>query len=280
MLLEFTKVTKEQLLRQKQQCEQFAGPTAEAIGAAGNCLFSLLPYEERFRQAASWYDACALAMLRGNYAPLNEWIRQQACTGAEQHFKLEDFLELLRICRRSAINVARWDAATFSEVDEVINEGLLAVREKVPWNIHDDMNYLDGTQVNTELALELDTPELTPEVTPQLDTSELAPERDASERRAAFRNRLAMPIRVRVISHGGPDEEITHTQNVSRHGVYFITLERYRDGSHLEVTYPYWAEHGGINRVYPARIARLDRLSHNTWGVAVEFLQDLHKKTQ
>jgi hypothetical protein len=270
MLLQLTKFTREQLRQQKQQCEQFAAPTAEAIGAAANCLFSLLPYEERFRQAESWYDACTHATLRGNYALLDEWIRHQARRGAEEHFELEDFLQLLRICRRSAIDVARWDGNVFSAIDEAINEGLLAVREKVPWNIRDNLNYLKESEDNTEPTPELDAAEPTPD-------SE--PESDPSERRVAFRNRLALPIRVRVTTQGGPGEEITYTQNVSLAGIYFRTLERYPEGSHLEVTYPYWTDPGSINREYPARIARLDRLSETAWGVAVEFLQDLHDKT-
>jgi PilZ domain len=95
----------------------------------------------------------------------------------------------------------------------------------------------------------------------------------------AFRNRLALPIRVRVTTQGGPGEEITYTQNVSLGGVYFRTLKRNREGWRLQVTYPYWTDHGSINREYPARIGRLDRLSSKAWGVGVEFLQNLHDKT-
>ena len=90
-------------------------------------------------------------MLRGNFAPLDEWIRQQACLAAEEHFELEDLLQLLRICRRSAIEIDGWDEDVFSAVDEVINEGLLSIRAKVSWNIPDRLNYLKGAQ--SEAAL-------------------------------------------------------------------------------------------------------------------------------
>jgi hypothetical protein len=47
----------------------------------------------------------------------------------------------------------------------------------------------------------------------------------------------------------------------------------------LNVIYPYWTGPGSINREYPARVARLDPLPDRSWGVAVEFLQNLRDKT-
>ncbi len=268
MLLQKTEVTKTQARQQRQRCERFATETAEAIGAAGQCLFSLLPYQERVRRAASWYEACAEAMLRCNFAPLDEWIREQACKAAEEHFELDDLLRLLRICRKSALEIDGWNEDVFSTVDDVINEGLLSIRTKVSWNIPDHLNYLK-------------VPASKPALQPPSDASDplASAEVREGERRVSGRNQLALPIRVRCTTGRSPSGEITRTQNVSISGLYFKTQENYKIGSTLQVTYPYWTGPGSINKVYPARVARLDRLPDGSWGVAVEFLQSLRNKT-
>jgi hypothetical protein len=268
MLLQKPEVTKAKARQQRQRCERFAAGTADAIGTAGQCLFSLLPYQERVRQAASWYDACAQAMLRCNFAPLDEWIRRQACMAAEENFQMEDLLQLLRICRRSAIEIDGWDEDVFSAVDEVINEGLLAIRAKVSWNIPAHLNYLKEAQ--SEPALQ-----------PELDASDpfIGAEVREGERRVSGRNQLALPIRVRCTTEQYQSDETTRTRNVSLSGLYFWTQENYQIGSPLRVTYPYWTGPGSINREYSARVARLDRLPDTSWGVAVEFLQNLRDKT-
>lgn len=268
MLLQKSELTKEQARQQQRRCGRFAAGTAVAIGAAGECLYSLLPYQERVRQAASWYEACAQAMLRCNFAPLDEWIRQQACLAAEIHFELEDLQQLLRICRRCAIEIDGWDEDVFSAVDEVINEGLHAIREKVSWEIPEHMNYLKGAK-NDRASL----PELIAS-----DATAGAKVRKG-ERRVTGRNRLALPIRVRRTTQKNQSDETTFTQNVSLSGFYFKTQNDYPLGSHLKVIYPYWTGPGSINREYSARVTRLDRLPDRSWGVAVEFLQNLRDKT-
>ncbi len=268
MALQMPEVTKEQARQHRRRCDRFAAGTADAIGAAGQCLFSLLPYQERVRQAASWYDACAQAMLRCNFAPLDDWIRRQACTAAEENFELDDLLQLLRICRRSAIETDRWDEDVFSAVDDVINEGLLAIRAKVSWNIPDHLNYLKEAQSK-------------PAMQPELNASDplACAEIREGNRRVSGRNQLALPIRVRCNMEHRKSDEITRTQNVSLSGLYFRTRENYPIGSPLRITYPHWTGHGSINREYSARVSRLDRLPDGFWGVAVEFLQNLRDKT-
>jgi hypothetical protein len=269
MLLENPEVTKAQARQQQQRCERFARGTADAIGAAGESLFSLLPYQERVRLAASWYDACAQAMLRGNFALLDEWIRRQACLTAAENFELEDLLQLLRICRRSAIAIDGWDEDVFSAVDDVINEGLLAIREKVSWKIPDRLNYLKEAQRASAR----------PPDGNGADPLSRARIRE-SERRVSGRNRLALPIRVRSATEQSQREEITRTQNVSLSGLYFRTQENYKLGSHLRITYPYWTGPGSINKEYVARVSRLDRMPDGSWGVAVEFVQNLRHRTR
>jgi hypothetical protein len=267
MLLQKIQVTKVQVRQQRERCERFAARTADAIGAARRCLFSLLPYEERVRQAASWYEACAEAMLRGNFAPLDEWIRQQACLAAEQHFALEDLLQLLRVCRKSAMKIDGWNEDVFSAVDDVINEGLVSIRAKVSWNIPDRLNYLKEAQS-----------EPVSKRTSNASHSVARAEVGAGERRVSSRNQLALPIRVRCTAGKSQSDEVTLTQNVSRTGLYFTTRQNYQIGSALQVTYPYWRDPGSINKEYSARVTRLDRLPDRSWGVAVEFVQSLRDK--
>lgn len=267
MILQKSEVTKAQALQQRQRCERFAAGTADAIGAAADCLYSLLPFEERRRQAADWYDACAQAMLRCNFAPLDKWIQLQTCLAAEEHFELQDLLQLLRICRRSAIEIDGWDEDVFSEVDDVINQGLLANRANVSWNIPDKLNYLHEAATEPASHLDAAMPDL-------LATAEIR----NGERRISGRNQLALPIRIRCNTKGRQSNETTRTSNVSLTGLYFRTPENYQIGSHLQITYPYWTGPGSINREYPARVARLDRLPDRSWGVAVEFLQNLRDK--
>src|SRR6202035_2937246 len=88
---------------QRKRCARFATEAAERIRSDEKCLFSLLPHQELSRLAGDWYDACAQAMLRGNYAPIDQWIRSQSRLATEQGFASEDILQLLFICRRSAI---------------------------------------------------------------------------------------------------------------------------------------------------------------------------------
>jgi hypothetical protein len=259
---------KDSAQRQRERCTRFAAGAAESIGTSANCLFSLLPYEERVRQAAGWYDACADAMLQGNYGPIDEWIHKQACLAETQHFELEDLLELLRICRSSAIEIDGWDEDVFSAVDDVINEGLRDVRSEVSWIISDDLNYMKEAESIPSVDMEVSLSETGANL-----------ERRVGERRLFGRNQLALPIRVRCGSGQGACEEITRTQNVSMRGLYFQTQSNLKIGSVLKIVYPYWTDPGSLNEEYSARVARLDRLPDEFWGVAVEFLQNIRKRT-
>jgi PilZ domain len=268
MVLLQSGITKTQERQQKQRCDRFAAGTAEAIGAAQQCLFSLLPYHERSRQAASWYTACAQGMLRCNYAPLDAWIKEQACLANAEHFELRDLLQLLRICRRSAIEIDGWDEDVFSAVDEVINEGIFAIRAEVSWEIPAGLNYLKEAERKSAIAPELNA----------LESAANSEVREG-ERRVSGRNRLALPIRLRHNTEFGQREEITNTQNVSQTGLYFKTQAAFQLQSRLQIIYPFWTDPGSINKEYTAEVARIDRLPDQSWGVAVEFLQNLRDKT-
>jgi len=268
MALLKSEITKTQERAQKQRCDRFAAGAAKAIGADQLCLFSLLPYHERSRQAASWYAACAQGMLRCNYAPLDAWIKQQACLANAEHFELRDLLQLLRICRRSAIEIDGWDEDVFSAVDEVINEGIFAVRAKVSWEIPAGLNYMNDRESKPAAVADVNAIEST-----------LISEIREGERRVSGRNRLALPIRLCHITEHAQREETTNTENVSMTGLYFKTHTNFPLQSRLQIIYPYWSNPGSINKEYTAEVARTDRLPDQWWGVAVEFLQNLRDKT-
>jgi len=268
MALLKSETTKTHERAQKLRCDRFAAGAADAIGTDQQCLFSLLPYHERSRRAASWYTACAQGMLRCNYAPLDAWIKQQACLANAEHFELRDLLQLLRICRRSAIEIDGWDEDVFSAVDEVINEGIFAIRAEVSWEIPAKLNYLKHGECKTATILDLDSVEST-----------LNSDARECERRVSGRNQLALPIRLRHTTEHGQREEITSTLNVSMTGLYFKTQANFVLQSRLQIIYPYWTDPGCINKEYAAEVARTDRLPDQWWGVAVEFLQNLRDKT-
>jgi hypothetical protein len=91
----------------EQRHAQFALQAADRIRSMEHCSFSLLPQDDLMRQAADWYHACAEGMLRGNYALIDLWVREQAARAAQEGFALEDLFELLRACRKCAIEVER-----------------------------------------------------------------------------------------------------------------------------------------------------------------------------
>jgi hypothetical protein len=109
---EDNEITGAQLL-QERRCQSFGFLTANQLQAAENCLFSLLPCEELARLASGWYEACSQAMLRGNFAAIDQWVRNQSLNAAERGFSLEDVVELLQICRSSAFETEHWNRDIF-----------------------------------------------------------------------------------------------------------------------------------------------------------------------
>ena len=239
---------------QQLRCEKFAPIAAERVRSTENCQYSLLPAAELTRIVAEWYDACALAMLRGNYAGIDQWIRRQADKGAEQGFASSDIEELLRICREAAIEVERWDKDIFSDVEEVLREALQAAFKQVG---PPPVNYVVAAPGDCDSgAVEVVTEERT------------------GERRIYFRNRLQFPVRICGVGGKWQLDEITSTHNISRGGLYIVTKVKYLADQALKVTYPYWTDPGAINLEYKALVSRLDRLADGTSGVAIAFLEN------
>ncbi|MFQ5926517.1 MAG: PilZ domain-containing protein [Terriglobia bacterium] len=250
--------------RHRHQREKFSTLTAERLRAAEDCQFSLLPFEELARVASGWYEACVQAMLRGNYGPIDELVREQARVAAEQGFELGDLLQLLRSCRHTAIEVEGWNEDQFADVDAVIDEALGHLRQQLPWEIPEELNYLTGKGRAAEAKIEEPAPVV---------------EQPRGERRIHQRNRLRLPIRVRGTLSTGEIDEMSRTENVARGGIYFISKNPYFPGITVMVTYPFWQEPGAINKEYPAKVVRIDSRPDDRRGVAMQFLVSLERVT-
>lgn len=261
MRFEETEVTAAQL-QQQQRCKSFAAVTADRIRAEEHCLFSLLPSDELARLAAGWYEACSQAMLRGNYAQIDKWIRSQSATAAAEGFSQDDVLHLLRICRNSAFEIERWNKDVFSEVEDVIKE---AVWDTSGWHAPSEL----------DAEIEIQVPEL-----PESAFATSEPDEAASERRIFGRNRLRLPIRVRSVGGQWQAEEINVTRSISRGGLAFASQGSYFANQILKVCYPYWTDPGAINRDYSAKVVRLTRLSDRNWAVAIHFIESLGQRSR
>jgi len=244
--------------RPNDRRERYVTRAAERFCLANGSRYSLLPYQELARLAGLWYDACAEATLRGNYAPLADWVRNQAQAAADQGFELADLLQFLRVCRQVAIEKEGWNEDLFAELDAIIDEAFANLRHLLPWNIPEGLNYLTG-KGRVDHAWE------------EYAASIIKPRRD---RRAYCRNKLRFPIRVRGRLRTGSVDEFVYTENVARGGLYFLSNRPYFKGAKVGVIYPYWDTYGAINREYPAEVVRID--DHSTAkGVAIKFLVNL-----
>jgi hypothetical protein len=251
MPIEEIEATGAQLVQQ-ERCKNFAALTAERIRAARNCQFSLLPREELARLVANWYESYALAMMRGNFAAIDQWIRFQSERAASEGFAREDVVELLRLCRSSAIETEKWDPDIVAEVDEVVDEALGGTNK---WTSAKQREPVEEAQADSEESVPRPTKN-----------------GRAVERRSFDRNRLQLPIRVRGVGKQSHLEEVTHTQSISRGGLYFVTRETYQANQILKISYPFWTDPGAINCEYPAKVMRVDRISDHAWGVGIQFL--------
>jgi hypothetical protein len=246
--------------KQEQRCRSFATQAADRIRADGRCLFSMLPSDELARLAAGWYEACAQAMQRGNYAPIDKWIRSQSAIAAAEGFTQDDVLHLLRLCQSTAFETEHWNENVFSQVAQVIKE---AVWDTSGWQAPSEVDYVAEPPDGSDPSL--------------IDSN--AGEH-ASERRTFVRNSVQVPIRIRSI--GGPwqGDEVTATRSISRGGLYFFTQRNYFLDQTVVVTYPYRTHPGAITRDYSGKVVRIDRLYDRNWGVAIHFLESLGQSSR
>jgi len=251
----------EQRFRHLERRARFSNLAAERIRAAQECQFSMLPHDELARIASEWYQAGEQATVNANYGPFADLIVDWLKIAARQGFSLPDVSGLLRICRRSAVETDGWNDDVLGEVDAAVNEAFNSLAARLAWNVPEGYDYLTG---QGKLAAPRSAAEAVAE----------------AERRIFPRNRLHIPIRIEANLLEGPLEEITETQNLARGGLYFRTANLFPIGARLEVTYPYWAELGGLNRDYPAKVIRVDFLPDDIFGIAIEFLVALGPRAE
>jgi hypothetical protein len=93
-----------------------------------------------------------------------------------------------------------------------------------------------------------------------------------SELRRGRRAKLARPMRVRP-SEPRDDhfEDLPNSVNASKHGIYFVSKNStYYKGMRVFVTFPYSA-HDPMSSEYLAEVVRIDILSNNKFGIAVDL---------
>jgi len=101
--------------------------------------------------------------------------------------------------------------------------------------------------------------------------------RPQKERRRGSRQALQLRILVRPCSTVPIDfEEICTTLNIARDGVYFLSSPAwYRRGMKLNVTWLYASAPESRQSNYVGKIVRVESLSRNFSGVAVQLVQPI-----
>lgn len=250
--------------------DKFTNHAAKKIRGSLNCNFSRLSDQELVQCVTTWHASCVRAMLKRDYSIIYQWVRKHGNMAAARGFELEDLLELLRICRRSAIEVGRWNEEVMSATDDVINEVLHRGVGNDSWTIPSDLNYVIGEPVNPSpveprvvVAAEiLSTAALPAEI----------PLERASERRTANRARLS--LRIRVCGYGLTGyhlDLVLHAENFSCNGLYFVANEPFAKGLHLQVACLFPDDSAETRRQLSAKVVRVDRRIDKSRGIAIQF---------
>ena len=260
--------------------DNFAKYAAGKIRGSLNCNFSRLSDQELVQCVTTWYESCVQAMLKCDYSIIYEWVRKHGNMAAARGFELEDLLELLRICRRSAIEVERWHEDVVSATDDVVNEVLRRGVGNDSWTIPAGLNYLNGKPVNPSpvkrtvtVAEEIASPaELLEEIP-------LEPEQ-TSERRAASRAHLSLPIRVCGYGLTGYHLDLSlHAEDFSCSGLYFVANEPFAKGLYLQVACPYSDGSAATKNQLSAKVVRVDRRIDRSRGIAIQFVSPITRDT-
>jgi c-di-GMP-binding flagellar brake protein YcgR len=103
---------------------------------------------------------------------------------------------------------------------------------------------------------------------------------NTQERRRSRRVRIGQPLKIRASDQKGDQfEETSTTKNVSRDGIYFVSQNgSYFEGMRLFVAVPHHTPKEPLDREYLGQVARVDKLSHGQWGIAVQFLSAVGAK--
>jgi hypothetical protein len=98
-----------------------------------------------------------------------------------------------------------------------------------------------------------------------------------AENRSSPRVRISRKLRVRPSeSEFEHFEEFPISANVSKSGVYFYTsLQSYRKGMRLFVTYPFTFANDPMKSEYLAEVVRVEKISNERFGVAIHLLRTI-----
>jgi hypothetical protein len=231
----------------------FADYTSKKIRGARNCAFSQLEHEELVQCLGLWYEACAQAMFHGNYSLIDQWVRRLGIVAANRGHNLEDFLELLRLCRNSAVE------EFLSPVDAVINEAMRDGLKDTPWTIPANLDYVGTETANAPLV-----------------KNPVTAAKEKPERRVVERVSRKLPIRVfgNAIT-GYWLDLVLQTENVSRNGLYLIAYEPFSKEMPLQVICPYSTDPKVIQKKLSAKVVRVDRTLDKSRGIAIQLLEPL-----
>lgn len=232
--------------------EQFIERAVERL--RGTPMWENIPADQLEMVAGRWWDACLEALGEGHYAALEQLIRELGERLAHRGMALEDYAQLLRVHRDTALGLG-WVEEQVSMVDEAIDGVIRNLHGLAPgWEIPKGYSYC-GT---VSIAIPQEKAE------------------GKQERRGKGRAKLKQKIRVRSAVPSLTFEEIRDTINVAATGLYFQSLRDYAPGMRLFIVYPYETKPGSINREYLAEVVRVDaRPDSLRRGVAVRLLHSV-----
>ena len=98
----------------------------------------------------------------------------------------------------------------------------------------------------------------------------------SQDRRRSRRLKIGQALKVRPSDpHAEAFEDSPTTNNVSRDGIYFLTMRKvYREGMRVFVTLPYHGPGDQRNHEYVGQVTRVDASGEDRWGVAVQLLSE------
>ena len=103
-------------------------------------------------------------------------------------------------------------------------------------------------------------------------------EAPSSELRRARRAKITRQLRVRPSDPRDDHfEDLSSSVNASKHGIYFASRRaNYYKGMRVFVTFPFTSAHDPMNCEYLAEVVRVEKLSNNKFGVALDLKMTLN----
>lgn len=214
--------------------------------------------------AAMWYEASEEVLMSGQLDLLEEAVRQIAEEVQSSGFSREEFLEVLRLLRATAVRL-KWNEDQLDDLDSLIDM-LLPHLGTVPedWRMPVGFSYREG-------KVKEEGPEVPTGPVPAQPTPPLAAAREKRERK---RTKLELPARISPADPDWAEVEITRTVNICRSGIYIFSMLPYKTNMRLFVSCPYSGEPGALNREYLGEVVRVDFIAGQSHrGIAIKFLR-------